>query len=153
MLWASGFTTTSATLFSLTGDRYVVVRAVVGGVESPNSNEVLASADGSVPTAPANLAVTGRTSSTVGLRWDPVAGASEYRAYVSNTSGSGYMLWASGFTTTSATLFSLTGDRYVVVRAVVGGVESPNSNEVLASADGSVPTAPANLAVTGRTSS
>ncbi|HEV3364957.1 MAG TPA: PQQ-dependent sugar dehydrogenase, partial [Acidimicrobiia bacterium] len=47
-------------------------------------------------TAPANLTVTGRTASTVGLRWDPVAGASEYRAYVSDTSGSGYILWASG---------------------------------------------------------
>ncbi len=63
-----------------------------------------------------------------------MAGAAEYRAYVSRTSGSGYFLWASGLSGTSATLYSLTGDFYVVLRAVVGGVESANSNEVLAKA-------------------
>jgi hypothetical protein len=148
-LWASGFTGTSATLYGLTGDFYVVVRAVVGGSESANSNEVLASADGTAaptttaptPTtspsgsgAPTDLTITSRTSSTAGISWSPVAGATEYRAYVSRTSGSGYFLWASGFTGTSATLYGLTGDFYVVVRAVVGGVESANSNEVLAKA-------------------
>jgi hypothetical protein len=75
-----------------------------------------------------------RTASTASISWNPVAGATEYRAYVSRTSGSGYFLWASGFTDTSATLYSLTGDFFVVVRAVVGGVESPNSNEVFAAA-------------------
>src|SRR3712207_7776344 len=143
MLWASGFTTTSATLFSLTGDRYVVVRAVVGGVESPNSNEVLASADDSVPTAPANLDVTGGSSSFVGLQCEPVPGGCEYRAYVSNTSGSGYMLWASGFTTTSATLFSLTGDRYEIGRASCRGRVSLSAVAASLKTDSTVTTAAA----------
>ncbi|MGH9151561.1 MAG: hypothetical protein ACRD03_03940, partial [Acidimicrobiales bacterium] len=165
-LWASGFTGTSATLFSLTGDYYVVVRAVVNGVESPNSNQVHARADGTIgpspsttttttttapPSssgAPSGLTVTSRTASTVGLRWNAVAGTSEYRAYVSRTLGSGYFLWASGFTGTTATLYSLTGDFYVVVRAVVGGVESANSNQVLARADGTVGPSPATTTTT-----
>ncbi|MGH9265140.1 MAG: IPT/TIG domain-containing protein [Acidimicrobiales bacterium] len=174
-LWASGFTGSSATLFSLTGDYYVVVRAVVHGVESPNSNQVHARADGTIgPSAstttttttvtttmttappsssgaPTGLTVTSRTASTVGLRWNAVAGAGEYRAYVSRTSGSGYFLWASGFTGTTATLYSLTGDFYVVVRAVVGGVESANSNQVLARADGTVGPSPATTTTTRAT--
>ena len=85
-------------------------------------------------TTPTGLRVVSRTASTASIAWQGVAGASEYRAYVTRTSGSGYFLWASGFTGTSATLYSLTGDFYVVVRAVVGGVESGNSNEVLAAA-------------------
>jgi len=53
---------------------------------------------------------------------------------VSRTSGSEYFLWASGFTGTTATLYGLTGDFHVVMRAVVDGQESRNSNEVLAPA-------------------
>ena len=83
---------------------------------------------------PANLAITSRTPSTVGLTWGAVPGATEYRAYVSRSSGSGFVLWASGLTGTSGTLFSLTGDYYVQVRAVVGGAETPGSNVVLATA-------------------
>ncbi len=60
-----------------------------------------------------------------------MTGASEYRVYASRTSGSGYFLYASGFTGTSADLYGLTGKFYIVVRAVKNGVESPNSNEVV----------------------
>ena len=148
-MWAGGLTGTSATLNSMSGTWYVVVRAVVNGVETDNSNEVMAQATSA--TAPTGLKLTGTTSSTAGLSWSAVAGAGEYRIYVSRSSGSGYSVSSQGLTGTSTTLSDLTGTWYVVARAVVAGVESDNSNEVVVKVGALA--GPSGVAVTGVTAS
>ncbi len=148
-MWAGGLTGTSATLNSLSGTWYIVVRAVVNGVETSDSNEVMAQA--TAATAPAGLTVTGTTSSTAGLSWTAVAGATEYRIYTSRSSGSGYSLAAQGLAGTQTTLSNLAGTWYVVARSVVAGVESDNSNEVVLKIGALA--GPAGLAVTRVTAS
>ena len=108
-----------------------IYKLTPGGGGSTSTTTTTTTPPGS-STAPTGLTVTNRTHSTVGLRWNEVNGATEYRAYVSTTPGSGHFLWASLPADTTATLYSLTGNAYIVMRAVVGGVESPNSNEVFA---------------------
>ena len=148
--WATGLENSAFTVTPLQTDVWRAKVVNAGGVESNivcRDLATLADCGGgggatttttstTVPSGgggPTGLTIEGRTDSTVDLRWNAVSGATEYRAYVSSTSGSGYFLWASGFTGTSATLYSLTGGPwYVVVRAVVSGSETANSNEVVA---------------------
>ena len=51
---------------------------------------------GSLPEAPTGLAVGGATSSSLVISWDPVADATGYRLYISNTSSGEYALLFDG---------------------------------------------------------
>ena len=82
--------------------------------------------------APANLRVASTTSSTIGLAWDLVAGATIYDVYLAAAPGEPTSAYATGFTGTTATIFGLnSATTYTLaVRSNCGTVRSVNSNVV-----------------------
>lgn len=84
------------------------------------------------PPAPANLRAV-EDEGAVRLTWQAVPGATGYRVYRSYVSGGGYALLAE-VTGTQYTDTDVVNSQtyYYVVRAVVDGLESENSNEVSA---------------------
>ncbi|MGB9376925.1 MAG: hypothetical protein WCB04_05345 [Mycobacteriales bacterium] len=87
-------------------------------------------------TAPTGLTVTGTTSSpsrpSIRLSWTPVTGATSYNAYL-RASGGSFFPYVTGVTGSPWTLYDMRpGTWTVMLRAVVNGVESPDSNYVTA---------------------
>ncbi|QLH81623.1 fibronectin type III domain-containing protein [Halosimplex pelagicum] len=117
------------------------------------------SGDTTAPPAPANLSVTGTTSSSISVEWDAVTdtGGSGLDHYVLYVDGSQEQTVAAG--TTSATVEELSAETayQVAVSAVDGaGNESAMTSvsaTTAAGGDTEAPSAPANLSVTGTSSS
>jgi hypothetical protein len=107
---------------------YYVITAVNSVGESPNSAEVNATPQPSLPPAPTNLVAAGGNAQ-VTLTWSPASGAVTYNLKRSTTSGGPYTTIASGITTTGATDNQVTNGTtyYYVVSGVNGAGEGPNS--------------------------
>ena len=103
--------------------------------------------DAQAPTAPANLRVTGKTTSSVDLAWDAATddvGVTGYRVY-RNGAGIADLDGSTG-TYTDATAADSTSYTYRVTALDAVGHESPASNSVsVTTVDGTKPTAPTNL--------
>jgi len=83
--------------------------------------------------APTGLKATA-ANGQVFLSWNATSGAASYNVKRSSTTGTGYVIMASGVTNTNYDDVSLTNNTtyYYVVSAESGGNESPNSSEVSA---------------------
>ena len=103
--------------------------------------------DAQAPTAPVNLRVTGKTTSSVDLAWDAATddvGVTGYRVY-RNGAGIADLDGSTG-TYTDATAADSTAYTYRVTALDAVGHESPASNSVsVTTVDGTKPTAPTNL--------
>jgi len=129
------------------------VTAVNAGNEGLASNEVSATPEVAVPSAPTDLTSTAGNAQ-VSLSWSASAGASSYNLYRGTSSG-GETLLQSGIAGTSFIDTSVSnGTTYFYeVTAVNAGGESLASNETSARPQLPVPPAPANLVATaGNTS-
>ena len=127
---ASPFTNTGLT----NGTTYFyVVSAVNSAGEGPNSAEVSATPQPSVPPAPTNLSATGGNAQ-VALTWTAAAGAASYNLKRSTINGGPYTTIAGGITTTSATDTAVSNGLtyYYVVSGVNAAGEGPNSTQASA---------------------
>ncbi len=130
---------------------YYVVVAVNSGDQSGYSNEANATPTGPPP-APTGLTASAGDSQ-VGLTWSASSGATGYRVKRATNSGGPYTVVGStigtGYTDTG---LSNGATYYYVVSAVIGEVESSNSNEASATPVApSPPAAPTGLTATGGT--
>jgi phosphatidylinositol-3-phosphatase len=112
---------------------YYVISAVNVAGEGPNSAEVNATPQPSLPPAPTNLQATGGNAQ-VSLTWNAVSGAVSYNLKRSTTSGGPYATIASGITVPSATDKPVANGTtyYYVVSGVNGAGEGPNSQQASA---------------------
>ncbi|TKJ47212.1 hypothetical protein CEE34_04755, partial [Candidatus Aerophobetes bacterium Ae_b3a] len=140
---------------------YYVVRAqdAVGNIET-NTNEAIATADGTAPPSPSNLTATATPGLSIELSWtdstpeDEVTDVSQYNIYRATSSG-GQSYSSPAYTApwgvTSYIDSSCTDSQtyYYVVRAqdAAGNVET-NTNETSATAFGDLPPPPTNLVAT-----
>jgi hypothetical protein len=108
------------------------------------------------PPAPSAPTVTGVTSTSVSLSWNPVSTATSY-AVQRSTDGTHFTSVAAGLTSTTYTDGGLSPSTiyYYTVTASNAGGTSPPSGATSATtlASSSVPAAPTGLTVTGRTAS
>ncbi|QLH77152.1 fibronectin type III domain-containing protein [Halosimplex rubrum] len=117
------------------------------------------SADTTAPPAPTNLSVTGTTSTSISVDWDAVTdtGGSGLESYAVHVDGSEVQTVAAG--TTSATVDGLSAETsYTVAVSAVDGAGNESamtsaSATTDAAGDSTAPSAPANLSVTGTSSS
>jgi chitodextrinase len=117
------------------------------------------SGDTTAPPAPADLSVTGTSSSSISVEWDAVTdtGGSGLDGYAVHVDGSEVQTVAAG--TTSATVADLSAETsYTVAVSAVDGAGNESamtsaSATTDAAADTTAPSAPTNLSVTGTTSS
>ena len=127
-----------------------VVRAVVGGLESPDSNELSATAIARPP-SPASVAATLALAGQVNVSWPGAAGATGYNVYRRTSAGTyDYASPLNGATPLSGTSYADTATvdgttyRYVVRSVLLGAggaqVESVDSPESpAATADATAP--------------
>lgn len=110
---------------------YYVIQAVsAAGAQSIYSTQVTGTA---FPAAPTNLtAIVGNAQ--VALAWGASTGATSYNVFRSTTNGSGYVLVASGITSTNFINTSLNNGTtyYFVVQAVDAGGPSADSTQASA---------------------
>ena len=130
---------------------YFVVKAVNGGEESADSNEMSATPQVAAPGAPV-LQSAAAGDGHVTITWSEVAGSTGYKIYASTTSGS----YAEPVTTAGALEYSydvteLTNGTtyYFAVKAVNPGGDSDYSNEISAMPQVTAPSAPTGLTATG----
>ena len=116
---------------------YYVVSAVNAAGEGPDSTQVSATPQPSLPPAPTNLTATAGDGQ-VSLSWNTAAGATSYNAKRATTSGGPYTTIASGLTAnTYNDTQALNGTTYYyVVSGVNGAGEGPNSAEASATPNG-----------------
>ena len=140
---------------------YYVVRAqdAVGNIET-NTNEAIATADGTAPPSPSNLTATATPGLSIELSWtdstpeDEVTDVSQYNIYRATSSGGqsySSPTYTAPWGVTSYIDSSCTDSQtyYYVVRAqdAAGNVET-NTNETSTTAFGDLPPPPTNLVAT-----
>lgn len=126
--------TTTATVTGLSTDTtyYFAVRATDGESYSGFSNEVSTT---TTLAAPASLAVTAHSATTIDLSWNSVSNADGYRVYRATSSGGGVLSNYTPIADITTTSYGDTGlntgeQYYYVVTAYNTSSESPGSNEV-----------------------
>jgi len=105
------------------------------------------------PSAPTGLAGTAISSSQINLSWNNSSGANSYNVKRSISSGSNYVMIASGVTATNYSDMGLSAltTCYYVVSAVNSGVESTNSPQVSVTTQPSTTPASIAIALSGNT--
>ena len=116
------------------------------------------SGDTTPPTMPSNLSVTGTTSSSVSVSWDASTDADTgVNHYEIRVDGAADHEVSAGTTSTTVTGLAASTTYSIGVAAVDGAGNASTAATVSAttgqSSDGTAPTAPSNLSVTGTTSS
>ena len=126
----SGTSYTDVSVYAASKFYYVIEAVNAAGAISTNSNQLSAT---TIPSSPTNLTATAG-SAQVALAWSANSGTTSYNILRSTTNGSGYVLVASGVTSTSYTNTRLTNGTtyYYVVQAVDAGGPSANSNQASA---------------------
>jgi len=137
---------------------YYVVRAedAVENIET-NTNEAIATADGTAPPSPSNLTATATPGLSIQLTWttsSPETDVSQYNIYRATSSG-GQSYSSPTYTVSSGVTSYIDSSctdgqtYYYVMRAqdAAGNIET-NTNQVSATAFGSLPPPPTNLAAT-----
>ncbi|HYD63001.1 MAG TPA: fibronectin type III domain-containing protein [Noviherbaspirillum sp.] len=127
----TGTTYTDAGLLSGTSYTYTVRAVTSSGATSQDSASVTTSTTGNPPplATPANLAVSGRTSSSVSLTWSAASGAAGYNVYRNGTKVTASPVAATNYTDSG--LASNTTYNYAV-SSVSSGRESALSASVSA---------------------
>ncbi len=155
---SAGTTTYTDTSTTDAQTYYYVVRAqdAAGNIET-NTTEVSATASGTGPPAPTNLAATALAGGSVLLTWtasSPETDVSLYNIYRATTSGSEDFTSSLASVTAGTTSYTDTSTTdgvtyYYVVRAKdnIGNIET-NTNEASATADATAPPSPSNLTAT-----
>jgi hypothetical protein len=116
---------------------YYVISAINAVGEGPNSSQVSATPQPSLPAAPTNLSATG-SNAQVSLTWTAPSGATSYNLKRSTVSGGPYSTIQTniqGTTTTDGTVTNGT-TYYYVVSGVNGAGEGPNSQQASATPAG-----------------
>ena len=160
----AGTTFTDTALAAATSHSYRVTAYDAAGNESaaagPVSGTTQTVSDTTAPSVPANLAVTGTTSSSISLGWSAStdtggSGLAGYRIY--RDGGATPLTSVAGTTFTDTALAAATSHSYRVTAYDAAGNESaaagPVSGTTQTVSDTTAPSVPANLAVTGTTSS
>ena len=103
--------------------------------------------------APTGVAVTGTTDTSISLAWNAVSGAAGYNVYRMGSKVNAAAI--TGTTYTNGGLLSGTSYSYTIRAVTSSGATSPDSATVTTSTTGNPPplATPANLSVTGKTSS
>ena len=130
---------------------FFTVKAANPGGDSAYSNEVSATPQVTVPSAPIGVAATGGNAK-VTLSWNSVTGATEYKVYQSATSGS----FGTVLATVTGSVYSYEAiglangiTYYFVIKATNAGGDSEYSNEASATPQDTVPSAPIGVTATG----
>jgi|GEM_PF-1136613 fibronectin type 3 domain-containing protein/putative cell wall-binding protein len=134
---------------------YYKIKAMNGTGSSAFSPVASTTTALSIPSAPANLTATPKSSSQITLSWSAVSGAASYSIYRSSSASGSYSLLTT-ITATSYTNSSLTANTTYYYKVLATNSVGSSSYSAIASATtlaSSVPTAPANLTAAALSSS